>query len=221
MNQIHFEPGKPVILCIADPDRECQQYDPDLQISRYQTTDGRRFTLPRPAVVILNALELQPGEEIGICRRTGTTWDIWLTPRSEQIRAAQEQAEFEADSPSETEILLQASLDRHNGKRTSLEPVNGGNRHLPRKSPGLAPTEKGTGTNGPAALPSVLLPARRREPPEQIPWNVAFREVAQFVARELARVNLQWSDEAQKSAVCTVLIEECKRGRISRWERSE
>jgi hypothetical protein len=73
----------------------------------------------------------------------------------------------------------------------------------------------GNGTYGPAAQPE---PISRRNP---IPFNVAFREVSQFVQDELKAQGIHWPADVQKNVVCTVLIAESRRGTVSTWERGK
>jgi hypothetical protein len=221
--RIRFQPNEPVTLSLSDPQGE---YDFELRVGRYQTTDGRELVLPREAVIKLNELAPAAGEEIGICKQAGEVWSVWLTASSEQARAEAETGLESPEIQSDTELLLEASLKRETGKkRKNGHPVPIRTEPKPALNP-IRPSliDRGTGTDGPlpqlapAAIP-VPLPALSKRPPDSIPWNVAFREVAKFVSAELAACNLQWSDEAQQAAVCTVLIAEVKKGRIGLWER--
>ena len=65
MKQIHIPPNKPLYVALVDPEG---QYDFELRTGRYQTTTGELLCLPRPAVILLNALEPAPGEEIQITK---------------------------------------------------------------------------------------------------------------------------------------------------------
>lgn len=229
-DKIALHPNEPITLKLLDPYADsCTMYDQERGIGEYRTTDGRILALPRAAVLKLNELDPQPGEEIGVARydrkngRRGVEWAVWLTASAEKERAAQEEAEV----PSDELILLEASVKRESARKQR----NG--RPVPiRKDPAPATEpaqprlfdQRGTGTDGPVpqlspAASAIPLPAQHKRPPDVIPWNVAFREVAQFVAHELAASKLQWSDEAQQAAVCTVLIAEVKKGRIGLWER--
>jgi hypothetical protein len=122
---IHFSPNVPVLLCLVDP---FGQWDADLRHGNYETTTGQRFTLPRPAVEILNFLEARPGEELQITKhwsgkpRDPYEWTICLSPRSEQLRAAEEIAATEAGEPSATAKTLEASIDRVESQRPVKSP---------------------------------------------------------------------------------------------------
>ena len=210
---IHFAPNVPVTLSVLNPEGE---FDFDTQLGRYQTADGRSFSLPRSAVVKLNTLDVQPSEEIGICQRVSgkrgeiPVWDVWLTPKTEQARAEQEKAQDEAPQP------LPPVQSSNNGKQPV--PIGKGRKARFSDQPRLF-DKKGTGTYGPAPAPLPALAAATRHMP--IPWNVAFREVSAWVSKELARNGLQWSDQAQQAMTCTVLIQEAKAGRIGPWEREQ
>jgi hypothetical protein len=221
---LHFSPNVPVVLSIADPEG---QWDQGIQQGTYQTTTGEIFVLPRPAVVTLNLLEARPGEEIQITRHwKGRTsdpvqWTICLTAKSERLRAVEEMAHPEAQEPPDFTAILQASIDQVESRK----PLRGSPTLILKKPPRRAMYPAGTGTDGPA-LPEVVAQVAafaavmpKQPKPAVIPWNIAFREVSAWVAKELAGNNLQWGDDAQKSMVCTVLIAEVKAGRISTWER--
>jgi hypothetical protein len=235
--RIQLVPNVPLILKLLDPFADSsERYDPELRICEYRTEDGRILALPRQAAILLNGLNPQPGEEIGICRRvadkpgqevTGTLRphiEVWLSPRAEKARAAQEAAAVVSpDVPSDEELLLKASIEREQARKRVREiPRNG-----PRKALDPQPRlfDRGTGTDGPAPARMPLIPAAsaptRRDRPLPIPWNVAFREVSAWVSKELAANSLQWSDQAQQAMVCTVLIAEAKAGRVTVWERGE
>ena len=66
--RITFRPNEPVIVCLADPKGDSENFDFGLNLGQYSTSDGRTLALPRPAVELLNALEPAPGEEIGIAK---------------------------------------------------------------------------------------------------------------------------------------------------------
>ena len=91
LNPLHFAFNVPVLLALEDPEG---QYDFENQTGTYQTTTGQTLTLPRPAVIQLNALEPRPGEELQITRHWKGTpgspveWTVCLSPRTEQLRAA-------------------------------------------------------------------------------------------------------------------------------------
>jgi hypothetical protein len=226
---LHFAPNVPVTLSLVDPEGE---YDADMRQGTYQTVTGQTFTLPRPAVILLNQLEPRPGEEIQIVKRwkgrpsDPIEWTICLTPRSEQVRACEEMARNEAETPSDLSAALEASISRVEATKPITAPPTLLKRPIKRQTePQPRLFDKGTGTDGPAPaaapIPALALSPTGRIKPVPIPWNVAFREVSAWVAKELKSNDLQWSDESQKSMCCTVLIAECKAGRIGPWERGE
>jgi hypothetical protein len=75
--------------------------------------------------------------------------------------------------------------------------------------------EQGTGTYGPAPRPQIQAAMR----PQRIPYNIAFREVVQFVTMELKQSGEQWSDQARQDLVSTVLIGASRQGLLDVWER--
>ena len=211
MDNIHFKPNVPQFLSLSSPDGELDDYN---QV-HYFTSCGRRLTVSHDTAVRLNLMELAAGETFGICKDVGSErgapakWRVWLTPETEQSRAA-------AEPPSDLEQTLSASLALVRGE---------GPRVVERKPPqtqgNLEFDRRGTGTHGPAPLPAVAkAPARpKREAP--IPYNVAFREVTQFVTRELGAIGEQWNDQAKQDMISTVLIAAAKQGILSVWERGE
>lgn len=219
-NPLHFAPNVPITLSLVDPEGS---WDSDMRQGTYQTTGGQTFTLPRPAVVLLNHLEPRPGEEIQITklwkgrRLDPIEWSICFTPRSELARA-KEEAIPEPQERQELTAALEESISRARRAKPVTEP--------PKLVKRPIRTERGTGTDGPApaavlqpALALASSPVKTRS--QVLPWNVAFREVSRFVAAELKTNDLQWSDASQQDLVSTVLIAEVKAGRIGPWERAE
>jgi hypothetical protein len=210
--KIRFHPNRPVTVAVADP--AGNRYNFETQQGEYQTTAGQLFTLPRPAVVALNALDLQPGEEIKVTHlvKAGqpSTWIVELAHSTEMARA---QA---APEPPRAKPRTGKPMSPSPKKTQPTAPKRGPVpiRRLDQPSLFDRWNYPGSGTYGPA-------PARRPDPrpPEPIPWNIAFREVSAFVVAELKANHLQWSDQAQQAAVCTILIAESKKGRIGPWQR--
>src|SRR3954452_24437854 len=56
----------------------------------YRCEDGRCMYLDLAVSQKLNILEVKPGETVGICKRGKGVWDVWLSPATEQMRAAKE-----------------------------------------------------------------------------------------------------------------------------------
>ena len=201
MNRFRFVPNVPAIVSLAQSEAE---YDPDTAESSYQLSDGRTLILGTADATRLNLLDLQAGETFGLCRRwqdernVSTNLDIWLTPATEQARAEQEK-------PAPIPEIPRKPIAR----RRKVQEI------VPTPAPQLEiQPAQGTGTYGPAPRPAIAATA-----PTRIPWNIAFREVARFVAEELKTVGEQWSDQSRQDAVSTILIAESKAGRITTWER--
>jgi hypothetical protein len=132
-----------------------------------------------------------------------------LTPETEQGRAASELEKQEERTQEVAEHAKGRKLVR-----------------VPRKPPDPAQPRlfdrRGTGTDGP--LPECLPPIpatlpHRLPPPARIPYNVAFREVLEFVTAGLKKAGLAWNDQAVQDAVCTILISAQKQGLLTLWER--
>src|ERR1017187_941741 len=109
MNQIHIAPNRPVTVALVDPEG---LFDFETGMGQYQTTTGELVTLPRPAVVLLNVLGPQPGEDIVITRHWSgrpsekAEWSISLSPQAEKARA---KAETE---PATLTEQLEASIEQ-------------------------------------------------------------------------------------------------------------
>lgn len=225
MNPIIIAPNKPLIVALADSEG---QYDFDVEQGQYQTTAGELFTLPRPAVVLLNALDPRPGEEIVITKlwsgRPGdkAQWTVALSPRSEQARA-------EAGEPDTLTAQLEASIEQSEQRKAIVAPPTPIRRPVKRQlAPEVQPRlfDRGTGTHGPApafqpevpALPAILpAAARGRFKGEPIPANIATREILQFVNEDPNTAN--WSADARQDLASTILIASFKAGYIGLWER--
>lgn len=231
MKTITIAPNRPLTVALADPEG---QFDHETGNGLYQTTAGELLTLPRPAVVALNLVEPRPGEEIRILKSWSgkygepSQWTIELTARSEQARAVAGEADTlteRLEAANETPEPVKAAVEAPTPiRRPAKQP-----KAEPQVQPRLFDT-RGTGTHGPApameplpAMPLILPAAAiaRRQPPRLIPWNIAFREVSAWIAKELAANKLQWSDASQQDMVSTVLIGEMKAGRIGPWQRPQ
>ena len=237
---LSFPTNVPILLAIQDPEGV---YDSDLRQGNYETTTGQSFALPRPAVILLNQLEPRPGEEITITKhwkgtsRSPFEWTICLSPRSEQFRASEEMAQDGTQEPSELTGVLVASIQQETAKRPLAEPPSACSwavssaarfQSTPRKkgeprAEYSGPELKRTGTDGPVPLPDRIPPvpaiaaAPRRLPPDQIPCDVAVREILEFIAKDPGTAG--WSDQARQDLASTVLIAEYKANRIARWRR--
>jgi hypothetical protein len=217
---IHFSPNVPQILSLSDPAGTPNGFNVE-----YPTTDGRVLSLPRAVAIRLNALDVKCGESFGICKRvpqlgvniplhrTIFEWDLWLTPETEQARAAKEQ-EVMPTGP-----LIEADATRTSGtvaqgrvRTRKLKAMPAPALHSAADDTAALPP---TGTEGPAPRLATM----KRTRVGQIPYNVAFREVCQFVTKGLQEAGEQWSDQARQDAVSTILIAASKQGLLTVWER--
>lgn len=107
MSRLHFRPNVPVTVALENP--QGLFYDFELQAGLYHTSDGQEVVLPRAAVLKLNLIEPEPGEQIQITQHVTPgqqqEWTVCLSPRLEQTRAAQE-------DPEDLTEKLQASIDQ-------------------------------------------------------------------------------------------------------------
>lgn len=205
--KVQFVMNVPETLALQDPSG---LYNVEYEEVSYPTVDGRILTLPVLAAERLNALFLRPGETFTVCRQwskeKGTIphFVFCLTAASEQARAAEESA--------------------HHAPLGDTTPPRSGKRLKRKKGLGEVVTlrpdqphqlwDRGTGTYGPAPRPAIQT-AR----PQRIPYNVAFREIVQFVITELKQSGEQWSDQARQDLVSTVLIGASRQNLLDVWER--
>jgi hypothetical protein len=224
MNELHIAPNRPLTVALVDPEG---RFDFETGMGQYQTTTGELVTLPRPAVVILNTLDPQPGEEIVITKHWSgkpaekAEWTISLSSRAENTRAKAE------EKPTTLSEQLEASIEHEKERRRSLgdpTPIRRPAKRAP--APEIQPRlfDRGTGTHGPApaAAPlSIHLPAVAigcQVKPSQIPANVATREILEFIQSDPNTAN--WSDQARQDLASTILIASFKAGYIGLWKRS-
>jgi len=78
-----------------------------------------------------------------------------------------------------------------------------------------------TGTDGVSAssVSTGSIKPTAFRPPGPIPFNIAFREVLQFVTAELKAAGEQWSDQSRQDIASTILISAAKSKLIGVWER--
>jgi hypothetical protein len=175
-------------------------------------------------------------------------WDVWLSNGSEKARAEQEApavyeqlqtpldpcgsverasslgqisgevVEGKAGMPEVTNVLPPAPL---------LDQLTESVRVIEMRKPiervGRIEPLAATGTDGPvttsAAVGSIKPTPATFRPAGPIPWNIAFREVLQFVTAELKSAGEQWGDQAKQDFVSTVLISAAKSKLVGVWER--
>jgi hypothetical protein len=215
MNPLQIKPNVPLTVALENPDG---MFDFDLGMGIYQTTSGQTFTLPRPAVILLNTLDPDPGEEIVITKHWSgkrgekAKWTVSLSPNSEKCRA---KAETET---SELTEQLQAK------KRATEPPVPIRRPSRRQVDTQIQPRlfDRGTGTHGPApaAVPisaPALLPAAARQRVGQIPANIATREILAFIQSDPNTAN--WSDQSRQDLLSTILIAAYRAGHVGLWER--
>jgi len=229
MNPVQIKPNVPLRVCLADP---AGTYDFDFEQGTYLTSTGEVLTLPRPAVVLLNDLDPQPGEEIIITRHWNgkmgnkSEWTVALSAQSENARAKAEK------EPADLTGLLQASIEQAEARKTlraNPTPI----RREPRRATVAEPAgpahlfDRGTGTHGPApsiqpedvprSIPLPAIAIGRQQRPGQIPANVAVKEILAFICSDPSTAN--WSDQARQDMASTVYIAAVKAGHVGLWER--
>lgn len=211
MKTLHIPPNVPITVCLKDCRMDAgEKFDFEVGAGRYETTDGDILELPRQAAILMNALDPEPGEPVTVIKQWSgrssdpVTWSIRLA-----IPAGQE-----APEPTPPPDPLPPAAREPIKAPT---PIRRERKEAPQ--PGLFDT-RGTGTYGPAPRPQFGRPVPvRRQPPEQIPANVAVREVLQFVNADPGTQN--WSGDVKQDLVSTILIAAFKSGHIGLWERGE
>lgn len=216
---VHFALNVPQHIALSDPTGE---YDPRTEEVSYPTTDGRILTLPYKAAEKLNALYLKPAERFCLCKRwegikgTIPQFDFWLAPASEKARAAEESVPTE---PLEHAMPLATKESTQPPPAVPPQRRRSKVEQMPKPdAPPIQPSfwdGRATGTYGPQPRPAIAAQSR----PPRIPYNVAFREVVQFVTSGLKEAGEQWSDAAKQDMISTVLISASQQGLLSLWER--
>lgn len=167
----------------------------------YVTTENLRLYADGELSRKIQELGMMPGETFGVRKwkkGRNVRFDVWLSPDTEKARA-------QAEAP-----LVEAELRKPPSSSVIAMPN-------PQPERILAPT----GTEGPAPMPaprSVSIPQRRAE---VIPFNVAFKEVVEFIDNGLKSTGRQWNDQAVQDMASTVLIAGANKGWVGPWERGE
>jgi hypothetical protein len=226
MSPLQIKPNVPFTVALVNPEGV---FDFEGGFGLYETTTGQSFILPRLAVVALNTVDPQPGEEIVITKHWSgkkgekAEWTVALSPNSEKCRAMGE------EPPSELSEQLERSIEQVKERKRLIctpTPIRRPSKRAPAASqPRLF--DRGTGTHGPApaiepeGLPrSIPLPAVAigRSPVQgKIPANIATREILEFIQMDPNTAN--WSDQARQDLASTILIASFKAGYIGLWER--
>jgi hypothetical protein len=224
MNPLQIKPNVPLTVALVNPEGI---FDFEVGIGLYETITGNVFTLPRPAVILLNTLDPFPGEEIVITKHWSgkrgekAEWTVSLSLSSEKCRA---KAETE---PAELSEQLQASIEQvERRKRATADPTPIRRPAKRAPAPEVQPRlfdQRGTGTNGPAPAAApipvpAILPAAARQRVGMIPANIATKEILQFIQADPNTAN--WSDQARQDLLSTILIAAYRAGHVGLWERS-
>jgi len=215
MKPLPIAPNIPLTVALQDPEG---RFDFETGMGQYQTITGELLTLPRPAVVALNTLDPQPGEEITICKHWSgkpgekSEWTITLSPRAENARA---EAEKLTQDPAEGMGTVESLIPTGKAVVAPPTPIRRPVRSRPPVEVQPRLFDRGTGTHGPAPLPQLAPAARLR--PGQIPANIATREILGFIQSDPNTAN--WSDQARQDLASTILIASFKAGYIGLWER--
>lgn len=206
-DKIHIKPNVPVHVTLTDPQGDAANFDFELRVGRFHTTDGRVLVLPESATIAMNTVSPRAGEEIQITRvwsgksHDREEWVICLSHRSEEARARA----GEMAPPGGT-------------KEASQEPPTPIRRPVKAVRPVVdqpALFDAWTGTYGPRPRPKPAI-VRQWTPPV-VPANVAVREILEFIDADPNTRN--WSDKAKQGAASTILIAEYRAKRIGLWER--
>lgn len=174
---VEFPANEPVELSLAFPEGKivAGRFGDRVMYS-LEVPYGKAMFLDMAVAQKINLLEVQPGELFFLCKRPAngsrsTRWDVWLSPVTEQARAARERKAAASQPPPLPAPSIQpASLTLPtlvNGTPIPPEQPSLLERQLVasiaevagRKVPAseAAPVERGTGTNGPAPAPKPAL----------------------------------------------------------------
>ena len=209
-NKIQIIPNKPLFVALVDPAGE---WDGEHRQFAYQTTAGESLILPPPAAEKLFYLSPAAGERIRIEKvwsglpADPPTWEFSRAIEGQESpKAPGRPAAPETGTPP-PRAILQAPTPISRPAR---------NEHPQPEQPELF--SRGTGTYGPRPRPAVK--ARARGPVlEQIPANVAVKEILEFINADPGTQN--WSADALQDLASTILIAAYKAGQIGLWERDE
>lgn len=214
-NRITLQPNVPVTLKLVDPFADSsERYDSELGIGEYRTECGRILALPRQAAIELNKLDLQPQEQVTVCRQ-GSQISVWITGASERARAEAETGPESPAGPSDTELLLEASLKRESGRKR-----RNGHPTPIRKEPTPAETiqprlfDRGTGTDGPAIQPAALTHPRPAVQFAPVRYGDALRHIIHTVEHALKAENVQLGDGPKQDLYSTLYIDFAKRSKV-------
>lgn len=217
MKPLPLPPNIPVTVALVDPEGA---FDFEVGVGRYQTTTGELLTLPRPAVVLLNALEAKPGEQITVTKHwTGRIGDksVWTIDKAgARAEKSAGTATVEPDTP-------QPPIEPHRGPVAVPMPIRRPSRGRPPEQPSLF--DRGTGTYGPAPAPkssfrNYFSPRPiRTDPAGPVPANVATREILAFIAADPNTAD--WSCKARQELASTIYIGIARLGYITLWERAQ
>lgn len=218
-NVLQFAPNVPLQVSLAET--EGQPLTGQFTGQVYFTlSDNRALVVDSLTAEKIRQLRLNVGEPFFLSKqwdgdpRHSMEFSVWLTPTAEKARAAADRQQFAGE---DLEEQLRLSIEQVKASISRKPPA------FERNQP-VAFSPLGTGTNGPAPLPSpVAVPSRRPRTPEggKIPYNVAFREILQFVTSELRASGEQWSDQSRQDLISTCFISATKAGLLSVWERGE
>jgi hypothetical protein len=223
---LHIAPNRPVTVALVNPEGA---FDFDIGIGLYETTAGQTFKLPRPAVVILNALDPDPGEEIVITKHWSgkpgdkSEWTISLSPQAEKARA---KAEGLTQEPAADPQTVDSPTQSRKEPVAPPTPIRRPSKRAP--APEIQPRlfDKGTGTHGLCPAPqvplSIPLPAvaiGRQMKPGQIPANVAIKEILAFLKADPSTAN--WDAQSIQDLCSTAYIAAVKQGWVGLWERHD
>lgn len=168
----------------------------------FVTVDRKRLYAPIQLANKIKALGVKADEPFCIRKyKKGRNvhYDVWLAHASEMARAEAEKSAVSAEL-------------RQTGVIELASPVQ------------VRAALAATGTDGVLQMPKLAPKPIASTPGKRgvvIPFNVAFREVTQFVIEGLKDTREVWNDEARQGIVSTVLIAAAKEGWVGPWERGE
>jgi hypothetical protein len=215
----------------------------------FALVDGRRLYADENLTLKIRMLDAKPLEVFVICKRKSgrkIVWDVFLSPGSEKARAADE-APAILEQLLTSSLVYAGDKQPEDAPATTYASVaSAPTDSIPaaKSSTGQISGEVVTGKDGMLEATNVTPPApileqlaesiRQIETAKAIrpqaaqvivrslgpiPWNIAFREVLQFVTAELKAAGEQWSDQSRQDIASTILISAAKSKLIGIWER--
>jgi hypothetical protein len=187
----------------------------------FALVDGRRLYADEQLTQKIRCLDARPLEAFTLCKRKSgrkVVWDVWLSNAAEKGRAAEEAQATGPQAAQGVDFVLSSSP----GQSGKVGQGKDGKPEVTYVTPPAPILEQLAESirqieTAKAIRPQAAQVIVRSLGP--IPWNIAFREVLQFVTAELKAAGEQWSDQSRQDIASTILISAAKSKLIGIWER--